>query len=71
MSNIYSKDYKEFLAKLRRARKEAGLTQMRVSKILNKQQSFVSKCESGERRVDIVDLKKFAKIYHKPLSYFG
>jgi hypothetical protein len=33
-------------------------------------QSFVSKCESGERRVDAVELQIFAKLYGKELSYF-
>lgn len=71
MANIYSKDYKEFLQKFKKARREAGLTQVEVAKLLKKPQSFISKCESGERRVDIIDLKRFAKLYKKPLSYFG
>ena len=32
--------------------------------------SFLSKCESGERRVDFVELQHLARIYRKPLSYF-
>jgi hypothetical protein len=35
-----------------------------------KPQSFVSKCESGERRVDFVELKEFARVYKVPISYF-
>jgi hypothetical protein len=30
----------------------------------------VSKCESGERRVDIVELKEFARLYGRGLSFF-
>ena len=33
-------------------------------------QSFVSKCETGERRVDVVELAAFAKLYERPLTYF-
>jgi helix-turn-helix protein len=48
----------------------AGLTQVEVAAALRKPQSFVSKCASGERRVDVVELDEFAKLYHKPLSFF-
>jgi len=59
------------LERLRQARKEAGLTQVEVAARLGKPQSFVSKCESGERRVDVVELQIFAGLYDKPLSYFA
>lgn len=70
MSSIYSREYKEFLKKLRKAREEAGLTQEEVARMIKHPQSFVSKCESGERRVDIVELNRLAKIYKKNLNYF-
>ena len=62
--------YREFLDRLRAARHEAGLTQEEVGRRLQKPQSFVSKCESGERRVDVVELERFAALYDKPLTYF-
>lgn len=46
------------------------MTQQAVARELKKPQSFVSKCESGERRVDFVELRAFARLYKKPLSYF-
>lgn len=41
-----------------------------VARALGKPQSFISKCESGERRVDFVELLDFAQLYKKNLSYF-
>jgi len=70
MTDIHSSEYQKFLKKLIAARKEHGMTQANVAEILQKPQSFVSKCESGERRVDIIELKKFAGIYNKNINYF-
>ena len=70
MPNIYSEEYKKFLLCLKRARSEAGLNQVDVAKRLKKPQSFVAKCESGERRLDVVELNQYAKIYKKDISFF-
>jgi transcriptional regulator with XRE-family HTH domain len=67
---IYSPRYQKFLDKFRQARLDANLTQVQVAERLGKPQSYVSKCESGERRVDFVELLDFAKLYEKPLDYF-
>ena len=53
--SIYSKDYQQFLRTLRDARVAAELTQEEVAARLGQTQSFVSKCERGERRLDIVE----------------
>jgi transcriptional regulator with XRE-family HTH domain len=58
------------LKRLKQAREEAHLTQVQVAKLLSRPQSFVSKSESGERRVDFVELRHLAKIYRKPISFF-
>ena len=70
MSSVHSTRYRELLKRLREARLKAGLTQEEVAELLGKPQSYVSKCESGERRVDVVELEDFAKLYGKRLSYF-
>ena len=67
---IYSKDHKFLVKQLEKARIEADLDQKKVAKILGKTQSYVSKIESGQRRIDIIQLKKFARIYKKPFDYF-
>ena len=63
MKTIYSKDYKTVLKKLKKARKKTGLTQVEIAKRLGKPQSFVSKIENGERRLDIIELKQVTKLY--------
>jgi transcriptional regulator with XRE-family HTH domain len=66
----YPEEYKRFLERLRQARLEAGLTQTEVAEALQKPQSFVSKCETGERRIDVVELQVLANLYRVPLTYF-
>ncbi len=58
--SVYTDRYARFLVSLVGARKEAGLTQKDVASRLRRAQSFVSKCESGERRVDVGELLDFA-----------
>jgi transcriptional regulator with XRE-family HTH domain len=67
---IYSKEHKILVEKLKKARKEAGLDQEAVAKLLGVTQSYVSKMESGQRRIDIVQLKALARIYKKKIDYF-
>jgi len=69
-NNIYSEDYKKFITKLKEARIKAGFTQKQVAEKLAKPQSYVSKSESGERRLDVTELKKFAELYNKSINYF-
>lgn len=65
-----SADYATFLRRLRRARTDANMSQSQAAAKLGKPQSFISKCESGERRVDVVELKAFARLYGVPVTYF-
>ena len=67
---IYTQSHKLVIKKLREVRIVLGLDQKQVAKKLNKTQSFISKIESGQRRIDIIQLKEFAKVYKKPINYF-
>lgn len=64
----YSKRYEQLLAALRQARKDAGLTQVQVASRFHTHASFVSKCESGERRIDAIELMDFCRLYGLSLS---
>jgi transcriptional regulator with XRE-family HTH domain len=55
--------YKRLTAALRKARADAGLTQAEVAEKLGLYASFVSKAESGERRLDVVELAQLCKAY--------
>jgi len=70
MKSVHSKEYKAILRKLIRARKVSQLTQSETAEKLGKRQSFISKVESGERRIDIIELKEIAKLYKKPINHF-
>ena len=73
-SSLHSSRYYVFRALMVSAREAAGLTQVQVAERLGKPQSFVSKYERGERRLDFtefleladllgIDIGKFVKTY--------
>jgi len=70
IKSIHTKKYAYFVDKLQKARLEAGLTQVQVAKKLKRPQSHVSNIESGQQRVDVVELQTFARIYNKDIGYF-
>jgi transcriptional regulator with XRE-family HTH domain len=49
--------------RLLEAREKAGLTQGEVAERLDTYASFVSKCEAGERRLDVVELAALCRVY--------
>jgi transcriptional regulator with XRE-family HTH domain len=70
MKSVYSKDYREIIERLKEARIGAGLAQQEVADKLGKPQSYISKIESGERRLDVAEIKKLSIIYKKDVSFF-
>jgi transcriptional regulator with XRE-family HTH domain len=58
MKSVHTEEYKFFLYWLVNKRNESGLNQRDLAKKLKKPQSYVSKYEKGERRLDIVELLK-------------
>jgi transcriptional regulator with XRE-family HTH domain len=67
---IYSEQYAQFIHLLRTVREESGLTQGDIATRLGETQSFVSKCERGERRLDVVELRAWCAALEIPLLKF-
>lgn len=62
MERLYTAgDQKKLQALLRQVRVEAGLTQEQLAEKLGRPQSFVSKFESGERRLDVLELRELCR----------
>ena len=59
-----------FRALLVSAREQAGLTQVQVAKLLGKPQSYVSKYERGERRLDFTEFMALADILDLDIQNF-
>ena len=59
--SLHTRDYDRFRSLLIAARKKAGLSQAELAKRLAKPQSFVSKFERGERRLDVIEFKSVAE----------
>jgi transcriptional regulator with XRE-family HTH domain len=53
--SVFTRRYKKFLALLIEARERQGLSQHQLAKKLKKPQSYVSKYERGERRLDVIE----------------
>lgn len=59
----HTKTYKILLQELKKARESAGFTQAQAAKSLGKHAPFISKIESGERRIDVLELAELCKLY--------
>jgi transcriptional regulator with XRE-family HTH domain len=68
--SIHSTSYAVFLKVLKKAREDAGLTQAQLAQRIGETQTFISKCERGERRVDVVELRTFCHAFDLSLEAF-
>jgi transcriptional regulator with XRE-family HTH domain len=67
---ISSNEYALFIEHLKEVRMKAGLTQAQLAERLGETQSFVSKCERGERRLDVVEVRAFCLALGVPFPAF-
>ena len=58
---IYSPEYERIVALLRQIREQAGLSQAELAKRLQRPRTFVTKCELGERRIDLLEWLEFCR----------
>ena len=69
-ASIHSKEYRGIILKLTAARLRSGLTQVQAGLKLKNPQSYISKIERRERRLDVVELNQLLRIYKKSLKDF-
>ena len=63
-------DRQKLGSRLREAREYMGLSQDEVAKYLEIPRTALSHVESGQRRIDALELKKVALLYKRPIAYF-
>ena len=68
VKSVHTERYQRLLAMLIGARKEAGLTQTELAVKLGRPQSFVSKYESAERRLDVIELLQICEAIGIPIA---
>jgi transcriptional regulator with XRE-family HTH domain len=54
---LHNEDYRAFLILLRAMREAQGVSQAQLAALLEQDQTFVSKCETGIRRLDVIELR--------------
>ncbi|MFA5355794.1 MAG: helix-turn-helix transcriptional regulator [Candidatus Omnitrophota bacterium] len=67
---IFTESHRQLVKRLVEARKKAKLRQEDAAKKLGRTQSYISKIESGQRRIDTVQLKEFSRVYKKKIDFF-
>ena len=68
--SVFTREYRVLLNLLIAARKSADLTQAQLGKRLRKSQSWVSKCERAERRIDVIELRRMCRVLGTTLPEF-
>ena len=69
--NLYTRNQGILQDELRSLRHEAGLRQQDVADLLDEPQSFVSKYETGERRLDVLELRVICQVLGTSLPDFA
>jgi transcriptional regulator with XRE-family HTH domain len=70
MPTIEENDRRKIGLRLKEMREYLGLSQDEVAKVLKMARPAISLIESGERKVDALELKKFSDLYEQPVDYF-
>lgn len=67
---VYIAQRSRLVSLLREIRIEAGLTQMELAERIERDQTFVSKYESGQRRLDVLELREICQAVGITLEEF-
>ncbi len=68
---IHSAAHRQLCDALRQLRLDAGLTQAQLAQRLKKPQSYVSKFEAGERRLDLLEVREICRAVEVPFLKFA
>lgn len=68
--SVFTREYAVLLRLLRETRIAADVTQIQLAERLGQSQSFVSKCERGERRIDLIQLRMICQVLGVTLPEF-
>jgi ribosome-binding protein aMBF1 (putative translation factor) len=68
--SIHSSEQHQLQSLLRQVRRGAGMTQQDLARRLGQPQSFVSRYERGERRLDVLELRKVCNALGLTLTDF-
>lgn len=69
--SLASREYRILIRLLRTTRKSVGVTQVELAKRLDEVQSFVSGCERGQRRLDMVEAWRWCEALGVSFSAFA
>lgn len=70
MRSIHDPRYQDLIKKLIELRESQNVTQVEIARLLNKPQSYVSKVEILERRLDVIELMDWLQILKVELISF-
>lgn len=70
MNTIHQSDYKKLIEALKSLRKSKGITQISLAKRIKRDQTYVSKYESHDRRLDIIEVRNICRALGEDFSKF-
>lgn len=70
MSSSEANERSEFARRLKEAREYLELSQDEVARELGVPRTAVSLMESGQRKVEALELQRLARLYERPVGYF-
>ena len=56
MKTIHNKRHKKLVELIIHERKDAGIRQVQLAKKLKRSQTWIARLESGDRRIDVIEL---------------